>query len=90
MSGGATEIEERRIAVGELAAGMYVCRLDRPWNETSFPLQGFLIDSAEQLGELARLCKHVFIDLERSIAADSLKKLMRASGNSSSTVLLSV
>jgi HD-GYP domain-containing protein (c-di-GMP phosphodiesterase class II) len=78
MSGGATEIEERRIAVGDLAAGMYVCRLDRPWNETSFPLQGFLIDSADQLGELARLCKHVFVDLERSIAPDSLKKRLHA------------
>ncbi|HEV7491630.1 MAG TPA: HD-GYP domain-containing protein [Rhodanobacteraceae bacterium] len=76
MNRGATEIEERRIPVGDLAAGMYVCRLDRPWNETSFPLQGFLIDSSEQVAELNRLCKHVFIDLERGIAPDSQKKLL--------------
>lgn len=72
----ATEIEERRVLVRELTTGMYVCRLDRPWNETSFPLQGFLIESPEQLAELARLCKHVFVDLERSIAPDAQKKLL--------------
>lgn len=81
----ATEIEERRIVVGELTTGMYVCRLDRPWNETSFPLQGFLIESREQLTELKRLCKYVFIDLERSIAPDAQKKLLLRAAPQSET-----
>lgn len=63
----ATEIEERRIAVHELRLGMYVCRLDRPWVETPFPLQGFLIDSQEQIRVLAEYCRHVCIDELKSV-----------------------
>src|SRR5690606_33382363 len=63
----ATEIEERRIAVDDLKLGMFVCRLDRPWVETPFPLQGFLIHSPEQIRELASYCLHVCIDELRSV-----------------------
>lgn len=69
-----TEIEERKVDVRDLAAGMYVCRLDRPWTETPFPLQGFLIETDDEVRELARLCRHVFIDTERSITADALRR----------------
>ena len=69
-----TEIEERKVDVRDLAAGMYVCRLDRPWTETPFPLQGFLIETDDEVRELARLCRHVFIDTERSITADVLRR----------------
>lgn len=58
-------IEEREIGVGELAAGMYVCRLDRPWNEMPFPLQGFMIDSDAQISLLRAHCHRVWIDVER-------------------------
>ena len=58
----ATTIEERRIDVDELRLGMWVCRLDRPWVETPFPMQGFLIAAPEQLRELGGYCAHVFID----------------------------
>jgi HD-GYP domain-containing protein (c-di-GMP phosphodiesterase class II) len=63
----ATEIEERRIAVDDLRLGMFVCRLDRPWVETPFPLQGFLIHSPEQIRELAGYCLHVCIDELKSV-----------------------
>ena len=69
-----TEIEEQKVDVRDVAAGMYVCRLDRPWTETQFPLQGFLIETDDQVRELARLCRHVFIDTERSIAPDALRR----------------
>ena len=63
----ATEIEERRIAVDDLRLGMFVCRLDRPWVGTPFPLQGFLIVSPEQIRELAGYCLHVSIDELKSL-----------------------
>ena len=69
-----TEIEEQKVDVRDLALGMYVCRLDRPWTDTSFPLQGFLIESETEIRELARLCRHVFVDTERSIAPDVLRR----------------
>jgi HD-GYP domain-containing protein (c-di-GMP phosphodiesterase class II) len=73
-----TEIEEQKVDVRDLAPGMYVCRLDRPWTETPFPLQGFLIETTDEVRELARLCRHVFVDTERSIAPDALKRRMHA------------
>jgi len=41
---------------------MYVCRLDRPWLETDFMIQGFLIQSPEQIESLRQQCRYVFID----------------------------
>jgi HD-GYP domain-containing protein (c-di-GMP phosphodiesterase class II) len=69
-----TEIEEQQVDVRDLAPGMYVCRLDRPWTETSFPLQGFMIETEGEMRELSRLCRHVFVDTERSLAPDALRR----------------
>jgi HD-GYP domain-containing protein (c-di-GMP phosphodiesterase class II) len=69
-----TEIEEQKVDVRDLVPGLYVCRLDRPWTDTPFPLQGFLIGNADEVRELARLCRHVFVDTERSIAPDLLRR----------------
>lgn len=59
------ELEERQIETGELRPGMYVCRLDRPWTETPFPLQGFLIRDEKELATLRRYCGSVWIDVAR-------------------------
>lgn len=72
-----TEIEEQQVDVRDLAPGMYVCRLDRPWTETSFPLQGFMIETEGEMRELSRLCRHVFVDTERSLAPDALRRRAR-------------
>lgn len=50
---------------------MFVSDLDRPWLETPFLLQGFLIEEQEQIAELQRYCKTVVIDRSRSIGAHS-------------------
>ncbi|MCB1641762.1 MAG: DUF3391 domain-containing protein, partial [Xanthomonadales bacterium] len=34
-------VSERRVRVTDLQVGMYVSQLDRPWDGTPFPLQGF-------------------------------------------------
>lgn len=64
----ATEIEERRVEIADLRVGMFVCRLDRPWSETSFPLQGVEINSEADIKRLAEFCQHVFIDARRVVA----------------------
>lgn len=58
-------IEEREIGVNEVAIGMFVCRLDRPWTETPFPLQGFLVRDVSQLEALGACCSRVWIDIDR-------------------------
>ncbi|ROR35015.1 HD-GYP domain-containing protein [Inmirania thermothiophila] len=55
-----------KVPVGELAPGMFVCELDRPWLDTPFLFQGFLIESEAQIEELARYCRHVYVDPLRS------------------------
>jgi HD-GYP domain-containing protein (c-di-GMP phosphodiesterase class II) len=59
---------ERQVAVGDLRIGMYVCRLDRDWEGTPFLLQGVLIESEDDIAQLAALCKHVFVDIEQGLA----------------------
>ena len=58
-------LDEREIGIGDVAVGMFVCRLDRPWTETPFPLQGFLIRDIEQLQVLREYCSRVWIDVQR-------------------------
>lgn len=55
-----------KIDVTELKAGMYVCRLDRPWLETPYLIEGILISTQEDINELARHCRHVYVDMLKS------------------------
>jgi len=55
----------REIPVEELTFGMYVSRLDRPWTETPFVFQGFVVKSEKQIDALKKYCKHVFVDPEK-------------------------
>ncbi|HET6804428.1 MAG TPA: HD-GYP domain-containing protein [Frateuria sp.] len=61
------ELEERRMDVADLQVGMYVCRLDRPWEETPFPLQGLALASMDNIEALRRHCNYVYIDARRLV-----------------------
>ena len=64
------------ISVDDLQFGMYVSQLDRPWTETPFMFQGFLLKSDKQLDTLRKYCKHVFVDSEKedaSVAAAAVR-----------------
>jgi HD-GYP domain-containing protein (c-di-GMP phosphodiesterase class II) len=45
---------------------MYVSGLDRPWLETPFFTQGFLIETREDIDRLQKYCESVFVDTQRS------------------------
>lgn len=49
---------------------MYVGELDRPWTDTPFLFQGWVVDSPEQLEILRQYCRHVYVDTERSVLID--------------------
>ena len=55
------------IPTPKIQLGMFVSELDRPWLETPFLLQGFLVDDAAQIAELQKYCASVTIDRSRSI-----------------------
>ena len=70
-------IEERRIHVNSLAPGMYVSRLDRPWAETPFPLEGVLVETIEDVDAIRRWSTHVHIDVEKSLDPSPRNVLLR-------------
>ena len=55
-----------RVPVSNLELGLFVSELDRPWIETRFLLQGFLLDNEADLESLRIYCKHVYVDLRLS------------------------
>lgn len=59
-------LTEQKIDVAHLATGMYVYRLDRDWLDTPFPLEGFYIESADDIQAIRKICDYVIIDLKRS------------------------
>lgn len=60
-------VETIKIHVDDAITGMHVVKLDRPWLETPFKLQGFLISSREELQTLKKYCRHIYIDTRRGI-----------------------
>jgi HD-GYP domain-containing protein (c-di-GMP phosphodiesterase class II) len=49
--------------------GAFVQELDRPWLDTPFLIQGFLLDNEDDLATLRAYCKHAYVDHARSAGA---------------------
>ena len=62
---------EKQFSVDELTVGMFVSALDRPWLDTPFLLQGFLIEDEQTLAQLRQTCSKVTVDLRRSAVNDA-------------------
>lgn len=63
------------VDVAQLRIGMYVSKLDRPWLETPFLFQGFLIRDQDEIEELRKHCRHVVIDADQTDSTIDLKAL---------------
>jgi HD-GYP domain-containing protein (c-di-GMP phosphodiesterase class II) len=61
---------KKTVPVSELRFGMYIAELDRPWTETPFRFQGFLLSTEQQLEALKKYCKSVIVDTEKTVAAE--------------------
>lgn len=53
------------VSVEDLRIGMYVSGLDKPWLETPFLLQGFYIETVEDIEELKKHCVYVQVDIHK-------------------------
>ena len=65
----------KEVPVELLKYGMFVAKLDRPWTETPFVFQGFVLSTEQQLEALKKYCKIVYVDpekYEQSVAAKLL------------------
>jgi hypothetical protein len=56
---------KRWVHRNQLKVGMYVSELDKPWSETRFMFQGFIIDSQALLEEVQNTSEYVQIDAEK-------------------------
>ena len=59
-------IETVEVPAHALKPGMYVCQLDRPWDETPFLFQGFRLETENDIRMIQKHCKRVFIDIKKS------------------------
>jgi HD-GYP domain-containing protein (c-di-GMP phosphodiesterase class II) len=64
---GLGQLQTKKIYVHQLETGMYVSGLDRPWLETPFYLQGFMIRNAGDVQKLSLYCDYVYVDYEKSV-----------------------
>ena len=58
---------KKEVPVEELQFGVFIAALDRPWTETPFMYQGFVLDNDKQLEALKKYCKKVTIDLDKGL-----------------------
>jgi len=63
------EVVKVKIPVDLLKMGMYVAELDRPWLETPFIFQGFLITNEDELDQINQYCEFVYVDRSKSRVA---------------------
>src|SRR3989338_2047340 len=61
--GGFKKLHLVKIPTSQLAMGMHVAQLDRPWLDTPFLLQGFPLEKQSDLDALRSICEFVYIDV---------------------------
>ena len=85
----------KEILVTQLKLGMYVSALDRPWLETPYLMQGFHINTLEDIENLQVLCKYVYVDVDKQkrgseYAANSVKPSAQSTKSTASASSSSV
>lgn len=71
----------QKVNAPDIQIGMFIADLDRPWIDTPFLLQGFLVEDEEQLRQLRQHCQWVLIDPHRSVGPQfdkPVKKIVAA------------
>ncbi|NQX88816.1 MAG: HD-GYP domain-containing protein [Halioglobus sp.] len=61
-----------------LEPGMFVAELDRPWLETPFAVQGFVVQDADEVLYVSNYVDHVYVDAEYTGQEQSLRLAVAA------------
>ena len=51
-----------KVNTENLKIGMYISELDRPWLDSPFLIQGFYVQSSNDIDIISKICGHVFVD----------------------------
>jgi HD-GYP domain-containing protein (c-di-GMP phosphodiesterase class II) len=81
LSGHGARMAHREVPVESLEFGMFVAKLDRPWTETPFVYQGFVLQTEQQLDALKKYCKVVYVDPEKRQEAVGVRLLALPPGS---------
>lgn len=68
-----SKLVEVKLPADSLEIGMHVTRLDRPWTDTPFLLQGLTIRDPDEIELLRKHCLFVYIEIEKAFWLDSGK-----------------
>lgn len=68
-----SKLVEVKLPADSLEIGMHVTRLDRPWTDTPFLLQGLTISDPDEIELLRKHCLFVYIEIEKAFWLDSGK-----------------
>jgi len=60
-------LQTLKIYTTDLEVGMFVSGLDRPWLDTPFIVQGFRLESLDDVDEVRNYCEYVFVDTQKSV-----------------------
>ncbi len=71
--------DRRWVHCSQLEVGMYVNELDKPWEQTRFMFQGFVIDSNELLRQVQDACEYADVQTTK-LAKVSSKSTHRLVG----------
>ena len=63
-----------KVDTEHLGIGMYVSKLDRPWTETPYLLQGFFIKEQADIDEVKKYSKFVFVDDVKGVQPTEVMK----------------
>jgi len=82
---------KKEVPVDQLQFGVYISELDRPWTDTPFLFQGFVLEDEKQLETLKKYCKKVYVDPEKSTDLPERSQLMTSPvGKKHDSVLASI
>lgn len=70
---GHEDAERVYMPVQQLALGMYVVGLGKPWVETSFAGQGFELQTEEELEAVKKVCEFVYVDKSKERKPESMR-----------------
>ena len=64
------EVHEVKTSIAGVRPGMFVSKLDRPWIETPFLLEGVLIENSDEIETLSAYCSYVYVDISKGLSPD--------------------
>ena len=74
-----------KMDVEQVRVGMYVAALDRPWLESPFLFQGFIVETEDDLETLRKHCNYVFVDDVKSRDREEVRRMVDELGATAET-----